>query len=294
MASFLSEVKPTELIIITGCSGAGKHTAMAALEDAGYYCVDNMPAALLLQFMALQTADNERAAGFAFVMDLRESGFTDSFPGVFEAMERSGHALEIVFLEAEDDILLHRFSQTRRPHPVAGGRRLIEKIRFEKECLRPIRALATRIIDTSFFSVHQLRAVMEELARKRNATATMRVQVLSFGFKYGLPGDVDLVVDVRFLDNPYFVAELRELDGRSEAVRKFIFSHPETELFLAKYTALLDYLLPLYRREGKKYLTIGVGCTGGKHRSVTIAENLYEHLKKTIDEIELHHRDIDL
>ena len=135
---------------------------------------------------------------------------------------------------------------------------------------------------------------MEDLARKRNAGAAMRVQVLSFGFKYGLPGDVDLVVDVRFLSNPYFVAELRELDGRTEAVRRFIFNHPETELFLAKYTALLDYLLPLYRREGKKYLTIGVGCTGGKHRSVTIAETIFRHLKRTVDEIELYHRDIDL
>ena len=266
---------------------------MAALEDAGYYCVDNMPVLLLSQFMALQEADNGDAEGFAFVMDMRERGFTERFPGVYE--ETAGrHEVEVLFLEAEDDILLHRFSQTRRPHPVAGSHRLIDNIRFEKERLRPIRALATRIIDTSFFSVHHLRAVMEDLARKRNAGTALRVQVLSFGFKYGLPGDVDLVVDVRFLKNPYFVAELRELDGRDEAVRKFIYQDPQTKRFLLKYNALLDYLLPLYRREGKKYLTIGVGCTGGKHRSVTVAENIYRHLKNDIAEIELHHRDIDL
>jgi UPF0042 nucleotide-binding protein len=293
MGSFLSEVKPTELII-TGCSGAGKHTAMAALEDAGYYCVDNMPAQLLSQFMALQAASGDETAGFAFVMDMRERGFANRFPAVFEEMKNSGSGVEIVFLEAEDEILLHRFSQTRRPHPVSGSRRLIDNIRLEKERLRPIKVLATRIIDTSFYSVHQLRAVMEDMARKRNAGAAMRVQVLSFGFKYGIPGDVDLVVDVRFLSNPYFESELRELDGRSEAVREFIFNHPETDIFLAKYLALLDYLLPLYRREGKKYLTIGVGCTGGKHRSVTIAENIYRHLEKAVDEIELYHRDIDL
>ncbi len=287
-------MKATELIIITGCSGAGKHTAMAALEDAGYYCVDNMPVLLLSQFMALQDAGDPQAAGFAFVMDMREKGFTERFPGVYEEMRRKGREVEVVYLEAENEILLHRFSQTRRPHPVSGSRRLIDKIRFEKKQLKPIRELASRIVDTSYYSVHQLRAVMEDLARKRNVGAEMRVQVLSFGFKYGLPGDVDLVTDVRFLKNPYFVDELRELDGRSEAVREFIFEDPQAELFLAKYVDLLDYLLPLYRREGKKYLTIGVGCTGGKHRSVAIAENLYRHLKKSVSEIELHHRDIDL
>ncbi len=287
-------MKVTDLIIITGCSGAGKHTAMAALEDAGYYCVDNMPVLLLSQFMALQGTDEPQAASFAFVMDMREKGFTERFPSVWEEMRNAGHDVEVVFLEAENDILLHRFSQTRRPHPVSGSRRLIDNIRFEKAQLAPIRALASRIIDTSYYSVHQLRAVMEDLARKRNAGAEMRVQVLSFGFKYGLPGDVDLVADVRFLKNPYFSVELRELDGRCEAVRKFIFEDPQTKLFLAKYADLLDYLLPLYRREGKKYLTIGVGCTGGRHRSVTIAENLYRHLKNSVSEIELHHRDINL
>jgi len=264
------------------------------LEDTGYCCVDNMPVALLSDFMALQTSTNTDAAGFALVMDLRESGFVERFPAVFEEMNTQGYSLEILFLEAEDEILLHRFSQTRRPHPVTGSKRLMDNIRIEKEQLKALKAMATRVIDTSFYSVHHLRAVIEDMARKRNATSAMRVQVMSFGFKYGLPGDVDLMVDVRFLSNPYFVPELKELDGRCQAVKRFIFNHSEADTFLEKYLALLDYLLPLYHREGKKYLTIGIGCTGGKHRSVTIAETIFKHLGNSVDEISLFHRDIDL
>lgn len=288
-----ANVTPNKLMIITGCSGAGKHTAMAAFEDAGYYCVDNMPVALLPGFVDLLLKDDFGASGFAFVMDLREPDFPERCHPVFQALRNRGLGVEILFLEAENDVLLQRFSQTRRPHPISSSKRLTENIATEKMLLQPLKRDADRIIDTSCFSVHNLRAVIEDFAEKHQHSVQMHVQVLSFGFKYGIPIDADLIADVRFLDNPYFVLDLREQDGRSAGVRRYLFALPETSAFLERYLGLLDFLMPLYEKEGKRYLTVAVGCTGGRHRSVTIAEAIFNHLKSSQADIAITHRDID-
>jgi len=292
-ASWQKNVTLNKLMIITGCSGAGKHTAMAAFEDAGYYCIDNMPVALLSGFVELLAKDDFGARGFAFVMDLREPGFPERCRPVFQGLRDRGLGVEILFLEAEDDVLLQRFSQTRHPHPVSHSRRLIENISAEKALLQPLKRDADRVIDTSCFSVHNLRAVIGDLAEKQRHGAHMRVQVLSFGFKYGIPIDADLIVDVRFLDNPYFVPDLRDLNGRSADIREYLFALPETSAFLERYLGLLDFLMPLYQKEGKRYLTVAVGCTGGRHRSVAIAEAIFSHLKSSTAGMAITHRDID-
>jgi UPF0042 nucleotide-binding protein len=287
-------VKQLIIIIITGLSGSGKSTAMAAFEDAGYYCVDNMPVALLPKFLELPIESDAGIAGIALAMDLREKGFLSEYSAVFESLKNEGYTFEILFLEADENILVQRYSATRRQHPLSQqGQRLLESIRAEKQQLANLRAASDKIIDTSNFTVHELKASIIEIARKRKVKVSMRIQVVSFGFKYGVPHDADLIIDVRFLVNPYFVSELKQLDGTNAKIKKFVLSHPDTQTFLDKYLDLLDYLIPMYEKEGKAYLTIGVGCTGGRHRSVTIAGAIFDHIRKTKEQIEIVHRDID-
>jgi UPF0042 nucleotide-binding protein len=266
---------------------------MAAFEDAGFYCVDNMPVALLPKFLELPIESDTGIAGIALAMDLREKGFLSEYSAVFESLKKEGYTFEILFLEADEDILVQRYSATRRQHPLSQqGKSLLDGIRAEKQQLTDLRAVSDKIIDTSKYTVHELKSKIMEISRKSKVKVSMRIQVVSFGFKYGVPHDADLIIDVRFLVNPYFVSELKHLDGKSAKIKKFVLDHPDTQVFLDKYLDLLDYLIPMYEKEGKAYLTLGVGCTGGRHRSVTIAGAIFDHIRKTKDQIEIIHRDI--
>jgi RNase adapter protein RapZ len=287
-------VKKLNIFIITGLSGSGKSCAIDALEDAGFYCVDNMPVALLPKFVELPIESNSKIAGLAFVMDLREKGFLSSYPSIFDSLKEKGYQFKILFLEANEDILVKRYSQTRRHHPLAQGKGLLEGIRIEQERLKNLKSAADEIIDTSRFNVHQLKSVIRNIAQQSKDSAPMSINILSFGFKYGVPHDASLIMDVRFILNPYFVPELKALDGKDERVKNYVLNDDNTRTFLNKFFDLLDYLIPLYEKEGKAYLTIAIGCTGGKHRSVAVAEALTEHIKKTGSKIIITHRDIDL
>lgn len=281
------------IFIITGYSGSGKSTTLAALEDSGFYCVDNMPVALLPKFLDLATESIPETKSFAFVMDLREKGFLDEYEDIVDALRTQGNRVQILFLEADENILLQRFSQTRRQHPLVKDGGLLMGIQAEKAPLRKLRQAADVIINTSFYNVHELRAVIMEIARKKRAVSPLSVHILSFGFKYGTPHGADLIIDVRFLANPYFVPELKTLTGKTEPVRQFVLNDPNCRVFLEKYMDLLAYLIPLYEKEGKSYLTLAVGCTGGRHRSVAIAEFLCEHLKKPGIRVTISHRNIE-
>lgn len=287
-------MNPSTIIIITGYSGSGKSTALDALEDAGFYCVDNMPVALLPKFLALVSESDPEIAGLGFVMDLREKGFIENYPQIFNALDKEGHQLKILFLEAEEHVLVQRYSQTRRQHPLAQGRSVLEGIRSENSQLLELRKAAHQVIDTTTFNVHKLKAAIFDIARKSRKSPAITVNILSFGYKHGIPRDADLVMDVRFLNNPYFIPELKELTGESDKIKQFIMQDPNTPAFLEKFLSLLDWLVPQYEKEGKAYLTIAIGCTGGRHRSVTIAEAIFKHINQPGKQIRLVHRDIDI
>jgi UPF0042 nucleotide-binding protein len=284
-------MKPNKIIIVSGMSGSGKSTAIDVMEDAGYYCVDNMPVALLPKFLEMPFERSTEISGLAFGMDAREKNFIAQHQSIFTALTKTGYRLEILFLEASDQALMSRYSQTRRYHPMGRGANLETVIHQERKQLAPLRARADHIIDSTSFSVHQLKAVIREWIRSDDLPR-MQIHVMSFGFKYGQPPATDLLIDVRFLANPYFHPELNSLDGESSRVRDFIFKDPNSRIFIKKYIDLLDFLIPLYEKEGKAYLTIAVGCTGGHHRSVTISRGLYEHLCSQSLDVEITHRDI--
>jgi UPF0042 nucleotide-binding protein len=281
-----------KIIILTGLSGSGKSTALAALEDAGFYCVDNMPVVLLPRFMELPITQSSHAAGLAFGMDLRERDFLANYSTVINEVKQKGFSLETIFLEADEEIILQRYSQTRRHHPVTQENSLMESIRFEKTLMEGLKKTADQVINTSRFNVHELKRTINSIARQINKLPSMRIHIVSFGFKYGTPSDADLIIDVRFLPNPYFVPELKEKNGETAAVKSFVLQNDITREFLHKYIDLLDYLIPLFEDEGKAYLTIAVGCTGGRHRSVAIARTIYEHIHKAGKNIAITHRDI--
>ena len=286
-------MKNLKIIIITGLSGSGKSTALDALEDAGFYCVDNMPVALLPKFLELPMGSNPAIAGIAMVMDLREKSFLSEYTSVFEDLKSKGYHFEILFLEADEQVLVQRYSTTRRHHPLSPDKRLLDSIRTEKEQLNQLQSVADRIIDTSNFNVHELKAYILDLAQKSKKLALMRINILSFGFKYGVPPEADLLIDVRFLANPYFVPELKALDGKTQEIQDFVLKNSETRKFLKKFFNFIDYLLPLYEREGKSYLTLAIGCTGGRHRSVTIAQTIYAHISSAHKHTQITHRDIN-
>ncbi len=286
-------MKDPLITIITGKAGSGKSTAMAAFEDSGYYCVDNLPIALLPTFLALPIDDAGTYTGFAFGMDLREKEFIHQYESVFKKLEDDGFRLRIIFIDADEKTLLRRYSQTRRTHPLAINKSIIEAIAEEEVALSALRCRADTIIDTSDLNIHELKAIMRKIADTGNIHSPLRVQIISFGFKFGLPVHADLVMDVRFLKNPYFVDSLRPLSGETEKIRAFVLNNDKTCLFLQKYFDLLDALIPQYENEGKAYLTIAIGCTGGRHRSVVIARELCDHLTESGCKAELTHRDID-
>jgi RNase adapter protein RapZ len=286
-------VKATSITIVTGRSGSGKSTALAVFEDSGYYCVDNMPVALLPGFLKLSLDNADSYAGLAFGMDLRENSFIHRYEPVFDALRSQGFDFRIIFLEADGKTLLRRYSQTRRKHPQARDKSVQEAIQAEEAILAPLRRKANHIIDTSDLNVHELKSIIRRMADTGRQHGPMEVQVLSFGFRYGLPIHADLVMDVRFLKNPFFVESLRPLSGETEKIRSFVLHNDQTCLFLQRYFDLLDMLIPQYENEGKSYLTIAIGCTGGRHRSVVIAKQLHDHLTASGRKVVLTHRDID-
>lgn len=285
-----------KIIILTGLSGSGKSTAVAALEDADFFCVDNMPVTLLPKFLELPVQNDTGIKGLAFVMDVREKTFLESWQPVFDDLRQKGYQFEILFLEADETVLLKRYSQTRRHHPLAGDKTLLDGIRDEKKLLKPLKDSATRVLDTSSYNIHDLKSVIFNLSRahESNESSPLRLNVTSFGFKYGTPHDADLIMDVRFLTNPYFVPELKNHTGQDKGVKAFVLENATTRLFIKKFMDLIDFLLPLYEKEGKAYLTIAVGCTGGRHRSVVIAGALADHIKTTGRPVTIIHRDMDI
>ncbi len=285
-------MKQLKIFIITGMSGSGKSTAVAAFEDAGFYCVDNMPVALLPKFLELPLHRDATLNGLAFVMDLRERGFLDRHAEILDNLREKGYDFEILFLEADEAMLLQRYHQTRRHHPLSGDKGLLEGIREEKKQLEGLKQSADAVIDTSNYNVHELKAYILDIVQKHKKLAEMRIHILSFGFKYGVPLDANLVIDVRFIDNPYFVPHLKPLDGKDRAIRDYVLTQPDTRIFLEKYLSLLDFLIPRYEKEGKAYLTIAAGCTGGRHRSVVIAQVFHEHFKQSGKRVDIAHRDI--
>jgi UPF0042 nucleotide-binding protein len=282
-----------QVVIVTGLSGSGKSTAIRVLEDLGFYCIDNLPVVLTPKFIELCQNSEEEITRVALGIDLRERAFLADYPAVLEDIRRAGHNVEILYLDAADDVLVRRFSETRRPHPLAEGTNVAAGIQREREKLAGLKEMADRIIDTSAFTTHQLRDELRGLLGVvTGGEEAMRVFLVSFGYKYGLPSDTDMVLDVRFLPNPFFVDELRALDGTDSAVAQYVLRRNETERFLERVTALLDFTLPLYEREGKRYLTIGIGCTGGRHRSVAIVDELERRLGGQGYPVKVQHRDV--
>jgi len=287
-------MKTRKIVLVTGLSGSGRRTALNALEDEGYYCIDNMPVRILPQLLSRDSENIHEERNLALGMDLRDRNFTGDYREVFERLRDQGCKLEVLFLEASEEALLRRFSQTRRLHQASEDGDLVRGIRSEKAQLEELRRSASRVIDTSGYTIHQLKDVVIQYACNGFEKKRMQIRVLSFGFKHGLPLESDLLIDVRFIPNPYFVKGLQGLDGKDERVQGFIKKWPETGIFLEKYFSLLEFLITLYEKEGKAYLTLGVGCTGGRHRSVTIAEEIFSRLNSLGRECTLFHRDIEL
>ncbi len=285
-------MKQIKIFIITGISGSGKSTAIDAFEDLGFYCVDNLPVDILPNLLELHAWSSSENSGIALVMDLRETRFLSGHGAIFQTLGKKGYQFEILFLEAGDNTLLQRYSQTRRHHPLSRGKSVIEGIRLEKKKLKDLRKTAGIIIDTTHYNVHDLKSAIFDIVKKGNKFHPMRINVVSFGFKFGVPNEADLIMDVRFLANPYFIPELKDLDGDSGAVGDFVLGKNETKRFVRKYSNFLDYLIPMYEKEGKAYLTIAIGCTGGRHRSVVIARTIFEYLGKPGKRVGLIHRDI--
>ncbi len=280
-----------QLVILTGLSGSGKSTVLKAFEDMGFYCVDNMPVELIPIFAELHAAGEGDFSRAALLVDAREGAQLQKLPGLLTHL-RKDHPISLVFIEAQDDALLRRYSETRRPHPLGKDYSVRESLLHERELMAPIRKLADVVIDSTQFNVHELRNFITRRFKNPDRHP-MLISVVSFGYKYGVPVDADLIFDVRFLPNPHFVPALRKFSGRDAKVRRFIRSFPQTGEFLRRMESLLAYLMPHYIEEGKSYLTIAFGCTGGKHRSVMLAEEIKKALEKRKYATKVFHRDID-
>jgi UPF0042 nucleotide-binding protein len=287
-------VKLVQTVVITGISGSGKSTVLKAFEDIGYYCVDNLPIALLPEFLSLTENASTIPTRVALVMDVREESFLDQYQSIFNQIKKERFHLEILFLDAKDEVLVRRFSQTRRQHPLKPRGNVLEGIHVERKHMMEMRECADKLLDTSDFNVHQLRQGIIRLYSPRKRLDQLVIHILSFGFKYGVPADANLVLDVRFLPNPYFEPELRPLSGCDLEVRTYVLEKEDTTEFLQHAEGLLKFLVPKYRREGKSYLVIAVGCTGGRHRSVVIVEHLKELFTGADEEVIVTHRDLEL
>ncbi len=278
-----------ELVIISGMSGAGKASALKTFEDLGYYCVDNLPVGLIGNFaeLVLDTMEIQRAA---LVVDIREGARLDKLPQILGSLRRLVKTT-VLFLEADQEALLRRYSETRRPHPLGRDTSVRASLSSERRRLQPVKALADLVVDTTKFNVHELRAMLTERFQGGKSEKNILISCVSFGYREGVPEDADLVFDVRFLPNPHFIPKFRPFTGRHPAVAKYIRSFPQTKEFIRRISELLIYLIPHYIREGKSYLTIAFGCTGGKHRSVMIAEDVKKRLGKAGYNVKVVHRD---
>jgi UPF0042 nucleotide-binding protein len=286
-------MKNLRVVIITGLSGSGKSTALRALEDIGFFCVDNLPVVLLPKFLALTTLSSPEIKRVAMVMDLRERSFLDKYQRIFTRLKEKGYKIEILFIEASDDSLLHRFSETRRIHPVSEKGPIMEGILKEREKLSSLKKMADKVIDTTSANVHQLKNTVQRHFLPSSGYKKMVINVTSFGYRYGLPADADLVFDVRFLPNPYFVENLKNYDGHHADVKDYVLQNKESKEFLEKILDLMILLIPLYEKEGKVRLNVALGCTGGKHRSVVMANELGSHFSTMKYMVNLNHRDIN-
>jgi UPF0042 nucleotide-binding protein len=285
---------PLRLLVITGLSGSGKTHVSRALEDVGWFCVDNLPIALIPPFADLIRRSPELRRS-ALVVDVRERGFLRQFPAVYARLKKAGLGASLLFFEADERTLLRRFSETRRPHPLGDfNQPPLESIREERERLRAIRAAADLILDTSDYTVHQLRDYIRQRYDLREDRRTLAVTVMSFGYRHGVPSEADLVFDVRFLPNPHFVPRLRRLTGQDRAVVRYLERQPETRRCLARLRGFIAYVVPRFRKEGKSHLTIAIGCTGGRHRSVMVAEALGRRLSAKRNPVNVRHRDLRL
>lgn len=281
------------LVVITGLSGSGKSLAARCLEDMNFFCVDNLPVNLIPQFYELLQRSGGAIPRGAIVVDAREREFLAGFPETLDALKANGAPVTLLFFESTEEILKRRFSETRRPHPMQEPGGSLEKaIEDERAVLAPLRDVADRIIDTSRFNAHELRSFLKASFGPQHATTSLNVHIVSFGFKYGVPAEADLLFDVRFIPNPFFVERLRPLDGRHAEVKAFLDALPEAKEFVGRVEELLDFLIPHYASEGKSYLTITIGCTGGKHRSVALAEEIREHFVETGVPVSVTHRDL--
>ena len=281
------------ILVITGMSGSGKSTAVRALEDEGYYCIDNLPVRLFKRFVDLIEKSGETFKGIVLVADIRGREFLKGYGSVFKKIHAAGNSIEILFFDALDEVLVRRFSETRRRHPADEHCSVSEGIRIERERLSGMRQMATRIIDTSEFNVHQLKDYILRIIHGDEGFNPFAIEVQSFGFRYGIPMESSIVMDVRFLPNPFFVPELKEFSGLDDAVREYIVDQPLTAAFIDYFFPMLDMLVPAYQQEGKAYLTISIGCTGGRHRSVALAEITAMHLQSIWPLVRITHRDIE-
>ena len=283
-------MKDDRFLIITGLSGSGKTSVSRFLEDLGYYCIDNLPAKLIPSFVDLWMREEFKIEKVALVVDIREEGFTTEFPNVVESI-RKKIPIWMIFLEASDETLVQRFSESRRPHPLTRKRSVVESVSLERESLAGIKTIADEVIDTTAMSVWDLKKILTRRFLKRK-TQQLQVVIVSFGYKYGIPVDSDLVFDTRFLPNPFYINALREKTGRSKSVREYVLQSAGANQFLMELYRFVDYLMPKFVEEGKSTLTISVGCTGGKHRSVVCGEQIKNHLRSNSCYARIYHRDI--
>ncbi|MCK4646116.1 MAG: RNase adapter RapZ [Candidatus Aminicenantes bacterium] len=283
-------MKDDRFLIITGLSGSGKTIASRSLEDLGYYCIDNLPAKLIPSFVDLWSRKEVEIEKVALVVDIREAGFETEFPEVLKLI-RKKISPQLIFLEASDETLIKRFSESKRPHPLTGRKSVTESVHLERERLAAIKGMADEVIDTTSLNIYQLK---EHLTKRflKEKHEKMQIVVVSFGYKYGIPLDSDLVFDTRFLPNPFYIDELRNKTGKSKVVREYILKEGETKKFLARLYRFVDFLIPRFINEGKSHLTISTGCTGGRHRSVVLADELNEYIKKKKYNVRSYHRDI--
>jgi RNase adapter protein RapZ len=282
------------LVIVTGMSGSGKGTVLKVFEDMGFFCIDNLPVSLIHPFVEGIHSSESEINHAVLVIDVRAGEKLNEVERVITELRKSAFHLFVLYLEARDDVLVRRFSETRRPHPLSAKIPLRNAIQMERSRLLRLQEYADATVDTSDYTVHQIKALVMERFRQHSRSSTINVHLLSFGYKNGVPPEADLMFDVRFMSNPYFVPRMKGLSGKDRMVVKYLRSFPETNEFVKRICNLLQYLLPKYVKEGKRYLTVAVGCTGGRHRSVFVAEELARFLKSKKRAIHVHHRDIDL
>jgi len=289
-------VRNVKVVLISGLSGSGKTTAIKAMEDIGFYCVDNLPIVLFPKFIELCSQSAGEITKAALVVDIRGKEFLEGSRQIIQQLREEGYLIEILFLESSDEILVRRYRETRRQHPLAIERPVLEGIQLEREELGIIRDMADKVIDTSEFNVHELKDSIRKYFSNESRLGKLAITLLSFGYSYGIPHEADLLMDVRFIPNPYFIDELKRLNGEDLRVAEYVLKWDETQEFLRRFQELVEFLIPLYKKEGKTYLTVAIGCTGGRHRSIVVANTVEARLRKNLRGgdviLRTHHRDI--